>query len=452
MVRASPIADPESGRVLYAANVFEDVTGVKRAQLAEAFMAQASRVLASSMDYAETLQLIARLAAAQLADWCAVDILGESGELERVAVHHAEPQKLALAQLLDSSYRPTLDEAIGVPEVIRSGKARIYNDITGDALATYARDAEHLRMLREMDTRDVIIVPLAAPSRTLGAITLVSSSTSRRLGADDVDVAVRLGRRAGTAVESARLYTERTRIARVLQQALLPDSLPGIQGFEIAAAYRPAGELNEVGGDFYDVFKCGEQRWMLVIGDVCGKGPAAASITALARHTLRAAAMFDQRPSAMLHALHRALRQSDTETQMCTVCLVVVDPPGAVVPLTVALAGHPQPLLFGRDGKASPVGEPGTVLGVVDPIMLSEVQIDLHQGETLLLYTDGVSEAAPSDLIATLELADLCMDAPEMSVEHVLKRFESAAVESAGGRPRDDIALLGLRLANLTLG
>ena len=147
VVRASPIVDPESGGVAYAANVFENVTQVKRAQLAEAFMAQASRVLASSMDYDETLQRVARLAASELAEWCAVDVLGERGELERVAVHHDDPEMLALAERLDRDYRPSLEEKVGVPEVIRTGKARIFNDITADALATFARDDEHLRLL-----------------------------------------------------------------------------------------------------------------------------------------------------------------------------------------------------------------------------------------------------------------------------------------------------------------
>src|SRR5262249_1292980 len=162
-------------------------------------------------------------------------------------------------------------------------------------------------------------VPLAAPTRTLGAITLVSSLTGRRLIEADLDVAVRLGRRAGTAVESARLYTERTRIARVLQRALLPDSLAEMPGLQVAAGDRPVGELNEVGGDFYDVFPCGDEHWMLVIGDVCGKGAEAASVTALARHTLRAVSMLDARPAAMLHLLHKTLREQDAEGQMCTV-------------------------------------------------------------------------------------------------------------------------------------
>ncbi len=447
VVRASPIVDPGSGEVVYATNVFENVTQVKRAQLAEAFMAQASRVLASSMDYAETLQRVARLAAAQLADWCAVDVLGERGELERVAVHHADPAKLALVEHLDHSYRPALDEPIGVPEVIRTGQAQIYRAITEESLAAYARDANHLELLRALGARDVIIVPLAAPARTLGAITLVSSRTSRRLIEADLDLAVRLGRRAGTAVESARLYTERTRIAQTLQRALMPYSPPDIPGFQVAASYRAAGELNEVGGDFFDVYPCGARRWILVIGDVCGKGPQAAGVTALARHTLRAASMFDPSPARMVRTLHRALVQQMPGQQMCTVCVASVSAPRDTAAVTLALGGHPQPLLIDTGGRASSVGEPGTALGLVDPIHITETALELHPGETLLLYTDGVPEAWRSRLEHTSPLMRLCEHAPEQTVAELLAGIERAAVAGAEGRPRDDMALLGLRLA-----
>jgi PAS domain S-box-containing protein len=446
VVRASPIFDPETSEMTYAANVFEDVTQVKRAQLAEAFMAQASRVLASSLDYGETLRRIARLAAGELADWCAVDVLGERGQLERVAVHHNDPQKLALAEQLDRAYRPTLDEPLGVPEVIRTGEAQIFNDITTEALSRYARDDEHLRLLRQMGARDVIIVPLAAPARTLGAMTLVSSRYSRRLTDADLGLAVRLGRRAGTAVESARLYTERSRIARVLQRALLPDSLPEMPGFEVAALYRPAGELNEVGGDFYDVLPY-RGGWMLVIGDVCGKGAEAASVTALTRHTLRAAARLDADPAGMLELLHGTLQGQDAEGQMCTVCLVVVGPPEVRARLTITLAGHPRPLIVDPSGTASPAGEHGTVLGMVDPIAISEVPIELCQGETLLLYTDGVPEAARSRQEAAPLLESLGVQVRGLALSDMLRAIEEATIESAEGHPRDDIALLGLRLA-----
>ncbi|HUN77569.1 MAG TPA: SpoIIE family protein phosphatase [Solirubrobacteraceae bacterium] len=447
IVRASPIAGPASGRMEYVVNVFENVTEVKRAQLAEAFMAQASRVLSSSLDYAETLRRVARLAANQLADWCALDVLDERGELERVAVHHNDPGKLALAELLGRSYRPTLVDAMGVSDVIRTGEARIFNDVSDEDLETYASDAEHLRLLREVGARDVIIVPLLAPARMLGALTLVSSHGGRRLTEADLGVAVRLGRRAGTAVESARLYTVRSRIARVLQRALLPDSLPELPGFQIAASYRPAGELNEVGGDFYDVFPCGGDEWMLVIGDVCGKGAEAASVTALARHTLRTAAMLDARPAAMLELLHRTLRQQEPEGEMCTVCLVRVRAGGARAELTIALAGHPRPLLVGPGEQALALGRPGTLLGMVDPISVEETAHQLGPGQTLLLFTDGVAEASRAQ--PGLSVERLGARLHDVALQDMLEQIETVAVQCAGGQPHDDIALLGLRLSRI---
>lgn len=448
-VRASPVLDPDSGRVLFAVNVFENITDVKRAQLAESFMAEASRVLASSMDYAETLVQVARLAVPQVADWCAVDVLAEDGEIERVAVHHADPAGLALAEQLDSGYRPTLEDPLGVPEVIRTGLARLYTDIDPQALAAYARDDAHLKLLSAIGARAVIIVPLAAPTRTLGAITLVSSHSGRQLSSADLGLAERLGRRAGTAVESARLYTERTRIAKVLEAALLPESLPSIPSVEIEALYRAAGELNDAGGDFYDVLAYGDGRWMLVIGDVCGKGPRAAGVTALARHTLRTAAMLGQSPAGMLATLHEALRYQPLGADLCTACLVTLEPERSVrrARLTVALAGHPPPVLIGSDGATRAIGVPGTLLGVIDPIEIHEAEAELSIGETLLLYTDGLSEAdrssqPPSEGL----LGELQRELPQVALAGMLERIAQGAVERAGGHPRDDIALLAARL------
>jgi PAS domain S-box-containing protein len=448
IVRSSPIVDPESGSIDYAVNVFENITGVKRVQLAESFMAEASRVLASSMDYNETLQEVARLAVPQIADWCAVDVLSERGEIERVAVHHPDPEMIELAERLDRNYRPALEDPAGVPEVIRSGEARLYTDIDPDALAAYARDSAHLQLLREIEATAVIIVPLAAPTRTLGAITLVSSGSSRRLTEADLGLAVRLGRRSGTAVENARLYTERTRIARTLQRALLPESLAEIPGVEVQTLYAAAGELNEVGGDFYDVFDYDGDRTMLVIGDVCGKGPRAAGVTALARHTLRAAAIDGRSPAEMLATLHQALLRQPPGADMCTVCLIVLAREQRHgVRLTIALAGHPPPLLISPEGKVTEVGHSGTILGVVDPLSINESEIALQAEETLLLYTDGVIEAGrPDRLLGEEGLLELCTAAPGLSPAEFLEHIERAALERAGGRLRDDIALLALRI------
>jgi PAS domain S-box-containing protein len=447
IVRASPVSDIESGRTLYAVNVFENITEVKRAQLADSFMAEASRVLASSMDYPETLRRVAQLAVPQIADWCAVDVVGEDGEIERVAVHHADPDRIALAEMIDRAYRPSREEPTGVPEVIRSGRARVFTEITPDALASYARDEEHLQMLRAIDATSVIIVPLSAPTGTIGAITLVSSESTRRLSHADLALAERLGRRAGTAVESARLYTERTRIANTLQAALLPESLPQIPGVQLETLYRAAGELNHVGGDFYDVVTLDSDRWLLAIGDVCGKGPRAAGVTALARHTLRTAAMLGQTPEGMLRTLSAALSEQPTGADMCTVCLLTLERLPTHARLTVALAGHPQPLLIDAIGDVEQLGRPGTLLGVLDPIDIREVHAELHPGQTLLLYTDGLPEAGHSGAqLGERRVIELCAQAPGLGLAELLARIERAALDHADGRLRDDIALMSVRL------
>jgi PAS domain S-box-containing protein len=447
IVRASPVLDPDSGEMLYAVNVLENITDVKRVQLAESFMSEASRVLASSLDYGETLRQVARLAVPTIASWCAVDVLGERGEIERVAIHHPDPEMVALAQRLRSDYSLSLDEAGGVPEVIRTGEPRIYTDIGADTLKRYARDDEHLRLLARIGATAVVIVPMIGADRITGAITLVSSGHDRRLSAEDLPLARRLARRAGTAVETARLYTERSRIAHTLQQALLPAELPAPPGALVSARYRAAGELGDVGGDFYDLFDAGDGAWMLVIGDVCGKGPRAAGVTALARHTLRAGALSSLSPTQMLQMLHRALQAQPTEADLCTVCLVRFERAGDLGRLQVTLAGHPPPLLIDSDGNSRPLGRPGTLLGVLDPIAVHEVAEQLTADQTLLLYTDGVPEARRGDdLLGEEGLALLAARAPALSLDGLLDHIERGALAHAGGSLRDDLALLALRL------
>jgi PAS domain S-box-containing protein len=245
----------------------------------------------------------------------------------------------------------------------------------------------------------------------------------------------------------ASLSSERAQIAHTLQRALLPESLPQIDGVEIETLYAAAGELNEVGGDFYDVFDYGDGRTMLVIGDVCGKGPRAAGVTALARHTLRAAAIGGQSPTGMLSTLHQALLRQPTGADLCTVCLIMLVREADGARLTIALAGHPPPLLIRRGGDVEQVGRSGTVLGVIDPVSIEESEVALAAGETLLLYTDGVIEAGrPSQLLGEHGLLELCAAAPGLPLARFLKHIELAAITRAEGQLRDDIALLALRI------
>jgi GAF domain-containing protein/anti-sigma regulatory factor (Ser/Thr protein kinase) len=247
------------------------------------------------------------------------------------------------------------------------------------------------------------------------------------------------------AIENARLYQERTRTAQTLQRALLPPHLPDVDGLELAATYRAAGEGNEVGGDFYDVFPQADRSWALVVGDVCGKGPAAAAVTALARYTLRAHAVAGLRPSYQLARLNDALlRQRAPGFVTVALARLELTPGGARV--EVATAGHPAPILA-RDGGAAPLGEIGTPLGIVEHPELPEVTAELDPGDLLAFYTDGVSEAAaPRRLLSEPELVALVAERAAAGPTAVVHHLEGTAVEIAAGVPRDDIACLALQV------
>ncbi len=214
--------------------------------------------------------------------------------------------------------------------------------------------------------RSVIIAPMTAAGRTSGTLTLASAEDGRLFDDADVQLAEELARRAGVSIENSRLYTERTRIAHTLQVRLLPDRLPEIPGVVLAARYRAAGELNEVGGDFYDVFPRSESEWALVVGDVSGKGAEAAAITALARYSLRTAAMEEGAPSDALRRLNQAML-SDGTSQFATVVLAYISAAaGSGLDVRVALGGHPPPLVLRADGGIETPGRYGVLLGTLE--------------------------------------------------------------------------------------
>lgn len=185
-------------------------------------------------------------------------------------------------------------------------------------------------------------------------------------------------------------------LARTLQQTLIPPALPTIANLDLAAQYRPAGDGSEVGGDFYDIFQAGDNAWVAVIGDVCGKGAEAAVVTALARYTLRAAAMQDASPARALVLLNEALHHADTD-RFCTVGMMRLTRLDATWQLDTATAGHPLPLRVDSRGNTTPIGRAGSLLGVVEDVELAEDTLTIHAGETVVGYTDGVTEARTPD-------------------------------------------------------
>jgi len=223
----------------------------RRSALQVEFLASASLTLSSSLDYRRTLASVARLAVPTLADWCAVDVLHDNEALHTLAVAHVDEAKVEWAWQLRENYPIDMSAATGPPNVLRTGVSELTSEITDDMLVAAARDDEHLRLCRELAMRSVLIVPLLARGQPLGTVTLIRSEPSPPFTASDVRVAEDLGRRAGIAVDNARLHEETVGVAHRLQAALLPDRLGELPGWRTEAYSRPVGGT-EVGGDFYD--------------------------------------------------------------------------------------------------------------------------------------------------------------------------------------------------------
>jgi PAS domain S-box-containing protein len=444
-VKATPIFDAAGG-VRLAINVIEDITELKRAEYGQRFLAEAGRTLAGSLDYRETLAAVARLAVPDIADWCAVDVLVD-GELRRLATAHADPAKVAHVMEIHDRYPPDPTTPAGVFNALRTGRSEVYGEITDEMLTGAARDPAHLELLRSIGMHSVMVVPMALRGPTLGVLTFVSAEAGHTFGEQDLALAESLASRAATAVENARLYEARSAIARTLQASLLPPALPDVRGFELAAAYLAAGEGADVGGDFYDVFGTADDVWYAVIGDVCGKGAGAAAVTAMARYTIRAAAVRRRSPAAILRMLNAAmLRQESPATvgRFCTIAILQLDLSRSPVRATVACGGHPLPAVLCADGSVEEMGAPGTLLGLVDDPDLQDVESELLPGDTVVLYTDGLTEAgAPERVWSPEQLAGVLRGAaghpPQQVVDHAVQAALGAAPE-----PRDDIAVVAL--------
>jgi PAS domain S-box-containing protein len=435
--KAGAIEGP-AGEVLYSVTAIEDVTDVKRSEFANGLLARTAELLSHSADYRATLERVPALMVPEFADWCSIEIPDARGLIARVAMTHRDPEMLERARELRRAYPVSIDSDTPIGHVLRTGEPVLMEVGEGDLREVSGSD-EQLAALREVRFAAVIIVPLLVGGSPFGVLTFVNHTGSRIFDDDDLSLATEVARRAALAIENARLADERARIADALQRELLPPSLPRMPGWEVATMYEPAGELNDVGGDFYEVFKV-PGGWAVVLGDVSGKGAAAAALTAEARHTIRTAGALAPDPVEGLRVLDRNLRGRD-DVALCSVAMAVL--PEADAPrqeAVVYLAGHPHPMLI-KAGRALPVGDPGPLLGVVDEPSWRGVTVEIEPGDQLVLYTDGVIEARGDDgeRFGAERLQrglDGCQS-PDLAVARVrdaLSRF--------GARARDDDAAL----------
>jgi PAS domain S-box-containing protein len=418
--RTRAIKGPD-GRPLYAVTTLQDISEIKRAEFAQGMLARTGELLATSIDYEETLQRVAQLAIPQLADWCFVGVPDEDGDLRKVAVAHVDAERLAVAREAGERYPVGLEDPSLVAEVLRSGEVR--------------RAGSRMMM------------PMTVGGRIVGVLGLLNDRDRRPFGEFDQRLAEEIAARAAVAVENARLATERSEIAETLQHGLLPPRVPEMPGWSAAALYRPAGGENRVGGDFYDAFEAGG-GWMLVVGDVTGRGPRAAALTALARYTIRAAGSLTGDPLEALSTLNRALAERD-DVLLCSAAVLALRTTGTPT-AELVLAGHPPPFLV-KEESVREIGSSGPLLGAFQDPGWEAVPLDLSPGDYLLMYTDGVTDARGEDERfgeARLRAGLIGVSSPSAAIARVERELD----RFCGGRRQDDAAILAVMREQRVVG
>jgi serine phosphatase RsbU (regulator of sigma subunit)/anti-sigma regulatory factor (Ser/Thr protein kinase) len=410
---------------------------IRRARLS--FLAEASDLLAGNLDQEKTVALAAQLVVPRLAAWCAALLPGESGELSPAYVWHADESLIdALTGLLKEAPTPQVRPGEGPREwsLYAAAASPTALDLGSAAAAELASDPAWC-------------LPLVARDRSLG-IFLIGRPREGGLAREAVELAEDLTRRVALALDNARLYSEQLQATNALQRSLLPPELPDIPGVELAAGYEAAGEGNEVGGDFYDVFEATPGRWRFAIGDVCGKGPEAAAVTGLTRHALRILAREGHDVPTVLERLNALIVDEGSRARFITLIhgeLVPASASGEAAVVSLVCAGHPQPVVLRSAGGVEAVAEPQPLLGVLDGVTFEQNTFRLSPGDVLLCVTDGVTERRCGDRLLDDDdgLRDLLGDCPDLNAGSVVARIQRTVREFGPDPPTDDLALLVFR-------
>jgi serine phosphatase RsbU (regulator of sigma subunit) len=419
-----------------------------RETAASELLAEAGSLMEDALDQRERAGHLARLAVPILGDVAMVDMLSTDGLIERVAAQSGGSKVAEVFVTLRENAPIDPHGTHPVAEVIRTGRTKYLDQLTDEEIDRITTRENEREMLRKYRFNSSVVLPLGARGSVLGALTLWIMGPAKAFDDTARRTAKRLADRAALALDNARLHEQQRHIASVLQHSLLPRSLPEIKGFEASSRFLAAGEASEVGGDFYDVFRSGSGSWTAVIGDVCGKGPEAASLTALARYTVRTASSPESSPSEVLRTLHESISSERADFRFCTAALARIEAPSngdGAAHLTVALGGHPLPLILRKDGRVDPVGQPGTLLGVLPSPVLADADATLAIGDSLILYTDGVLDVRQRGARGDPEwLAREIAEAAGKSADEIAETLARAAIRRQGGEPRDDIAILVL--------
>lgn len=451
-VTISPIRDA-LGQIIGASSVARDIRRRRKAEERLRFLAEVWALLGRSLESEKVLADLAQLLIPQLGDWCFVTGWSEN-QFKLLAVAHKDPDRVQEIKNLEEQYPPNPEDPV-TAELLAGGEPVLVEEVTDEMLRAGARDDEMFQLIRSLGFTSGMVVPITAHGEVFGVITLASSDRHHRFTNDDLSLAVEVGRRAGLALENARLYETNRHIAEVLQESLLPPELPQLPAGKLSALYEPAGEgSSEVGGDFYDCFPISDEgQWAMAIGDVCGKGPQAAALTATVRYALRGSALSHSSAAAVLKDLNRIVLREEGDHRFCTAIFGFLDCHDGAMTLRFALGGHPRPLLL-RQGKATPVGKPGALLGVFERFRAHDTEIEFQAGDKIILYTDGVTESRrPGDGAQLGEdgLQRIIEEASHYNDGALLDHIRQQVIAWRDGQPaQDDIGILVISATSST--
>ncbi|MFD7432787.1 SpoIIE family protein phosphatase [Streptomyces sp. NPDC059818] len=420
------------------------------------FLVEASDLLAGTLDRDQTLALMAQMTVPTLATWCAVyTIADQSSDPYLSYVLHEDEELIDGLKALLSKISP--------PDPVPAPGARVWS-----APSEAAHQAALRTSMRSIGLGDAgslgagirstlataaavggetVVLPLVARNRVIGMLTLGKPSDDH-FRQEILELAEDLSRRAALALDNARLYSERMAISQSLQRSLLPPGLPDVPNVEIEVIYRAAGEGNEVGGDFYDVFPIQDGAYGFAIGDVCGTGPEAAAVTGLARHALRLLAREGFGGPAVLERLNAAILDEGARSRFLTLLYGELWPQedGSAL-LKVVCAGHPLPLRLRQDGSVEAAAEPQPLLGVIEDLELYEQTVTLDPGDVLLCVTDGVTERREgARMLGDDGLADVLATCTGLTAGAVASRILRAVERFAAEPASDDMAILAMRV------
>jgi serine phosphatase RsbU (regulator of sigma subunit)/PAS domain-containing protein len=403
-----------------------------------------TRMLLDNATFSEavTLQRCARLLAGEIGDWVIIDVNRGGRLLRQFAAGPRDSQAEQPGRLA----RGADPEPESLPaQVHATGKSVLLAHV--DDPAALGRGPDGTPLVMVLGATSLICVPISDGTTGYGTLTLTRRADKGPFGVADLGLAEELGTHLAIAMRVDRVFRQRSQVAEALQASLLPARLPAVPGLEFAAAYIGATHFQEISGDFYDVFKAGDDGWGIAVGDVCGKGQDAAAMTAAARHAIRALAHVHDTPAQVLAAANEVLVAEDYEDRFVTASLALLRQRGRRVQVRLGSCGHPGPAVVRADGRVEILEGEGLPLGLFDDARPSQLDLELHQGDVLFFYTDGVTEARGTDLSFFEDrLADELAAVAGRSATEIVRAVQELVTTFSAGELKDDVTILAVRV------